>query len=86
MVLVWVDTARDDSAEGCPVLEQGLISLSSAGDHSHVERPQHFCVGSNERKVQTGSILAGDLSFFWDCDKMELMNQGDFIESLGGDA
>ena len=43
-------------------------------------------VGSNERKVQSGSILAGELSFFWECDKMELMNQGDFIESLGGDA
>ena len=32
--------------------------------------------------VRTGSILADDPSFFWDCDKMELMNRSEFIESL----
>ena len=33
-------------------------------------------------RVRTGSILADDPHFFWDCDKMELMNQDEFIESL----
>ena len=44
-----------------------------------------FAWGYNERKVRTGSILADNPSFFRDCDKMELMNQDDLIESLGGD-
>jgi len=26
VVLAWVDTTRDDSTEGCPVLQQGLAS------------------------------------------------------------
>ena len=37
------------------------------------------CRGTN---VRTGSILADDPSFFRDCAKMELMNRGEFIESL----
>ena len=34
---------------------------------------------------RTGSILADDPSFFQDCDKMELMDRHEFIESLGWD-
>ena len=40
-----------------------------------------FAWGCREMR-QTGSILAEDPSFFWGCDKMELMNQDEFIESL----
>jgi len=36
-------------------------------------------------KVRTGSILADDPSFFRDCDKMELINRDEFIESLRHD-
>ena len=34
-------------------------------------------------QVRTGSILADDPSFFWDCNTMQLMNQDEFIKSLG---
>jgi len=42
-----------------------------------------FAWGCNKIKVWTGSILADDLSFFRDCNEMELMNRDEFIESLG---
>ncbi|KAL4072666.1 heterokaryon incompatibility protein-domain-containing protein [Scleroderma yunnanense] len=39
--------------------------------------------GENER---TGSILADDPSFFWNCDDMKPMDYNEFIRSLKGDA
>ena len=42
-----------------------------------------FAWGLNEINVWTGSILADNPSFFRDCNEMELMNQDEFIESLG---
>ena len=53
-----------------------LEIIRTSNDHSI------FAWGCNERKVRTGSILADDPSFFWDCCEMELMDQDDFIESL----
>ncbi|KIM67997.1 hypothetical protein SCLCIDRAFT_996781 [Scleroderma citrinum Foug A] len=41
-----------------------------------------FAWGFRSMKVRTGGILADDPSFFWDCAEMELMNRGEFIESL----
>ena len=42
-----------------------------------------FAWGCDERlHARTGSILADEPTFFRDCDKMELMNQDEFIESL----
>ena len=56
-----------------------LEIIRTSNDHSI------FAWGCNERKVRTGSILADDPSFFQDCDKMELMNRDEFIESLKKD-
>ena len=53
-----------------------LEIICTSNDHSI------FAWGCNERHMRTGSILADDLGFFRDCDKMELMNQDEFIESL----
>ena len=53
-----------------------LEIICTSNDHSI------FAWGCNERHMRTGSILADDLGFFQDCDKMELMNQDEFIESL----
>ena len=39
-----------------------------------------FAWGCNSFNVRTGSILADDPSLFQDCDKMELINQDEFIE------
>ena len=44
-----------------------------------------FAWGCNSA-VRTGSILADDPSFFSGCDKMELMSQDEFIESLKWDS
>ena len=44
-----------------------------------------FAWGCNKTNVRTGSILADDLSFFLGCDKMELVNGNEFIESLRHD-
>jgi len=41
-----------------------------------------FAWGYNGINVRTGSILADDPSSFRDCDKIELMNRDEFIESL----
>ena len=57
-------------------LQLEIIRMSN--DHSI------FAWGCNKIKVQNGSILADDLSFFQDCDKMELMDQDKFIESVRG--
>jgi len=49
-----------------------LEIIRTSNDHSI------FAWGSE----RTGSILADDPSFFRDCEKMELMNRDEFIESL----
>ena len=41
-----------------------------------------FAWGCNGGEVRTGSILVDDPSYFGGCDKMELMNGDEFIESL----
>ena len=41
-----------------------------------------FAWGWNDADVRTGSILADDPGFFWNCDEMELMGHDEFIESL----
>ena len=44
-----------------------------------------FAWSCNDTKLRTGSILADDPSFFEGCDRMELMDRDDFIESLRRD-
>ena len=56
-----------------------LEIIRTSNDHSI------FAWGCNELKARTGSALADDPSFFENCDKMELMDQDDFIETLRHD-
>jgi len=41
-----------------------------------------FAWGCNSVDVRTGSILADNPNCFWDCNRMELTNRDEFIESL----
>ena len=56
-----------------------LEIIRTSNDHSI------FAWGYNGMKARTGSILADDPSFFWGCEKMELMGQDEFIKSLRHD-
>ena len=51
----------------------------------HTSNDQSIFAWGCNSIVWTGSILADDPIFFWGCDKMKLMDQDDFIESLQRD-
>ena len=92
-IISWAANRTTTRVEGRAYSLMGLLDVNMPMLYGEGKKAFHrlqleIIRTSNDQSVfawgigRIGSILADDPIFFWGCDKMELMNRDEFIESL----